>query len=157
MKNTFLLLFAVTALLACNSKENKTVDPATIAKGPTVNDSISAEQMQKIKRIHETFKEVYPISLKETTDNFKRDLDVNNEITIWMNMADAYEKYLSSKTPAPDLKTKKEIFTLLLSRSMMPDKEAITNSKLQILTEQEAMEVMSNYNAAPDPIDAIKK
>lgn len=71
-------------------------------------------------------------------------------------MADAYEKYLNSKNGKIDLATKKEVYKLILSRSMMANKEAIANSGLVILTEKDAKEVLSYYSAEPDPIDVVK-
>jgi len=72
-------------------------------------------------------------------------------------MADAYEKYLNSKQGQLGVKAKKEVFGLILSRSMMPADEAIKNSTLTFLTEKDAKEVLSYYTAMPDPIDVTKK
>ncbi len=122
-----------------------------------VHDSLTTNQIDKIKKIQSTFAEVYPVSLEETITNFKRDQNPDSEIDIWLQMAEAYEKYLTSKQIKLDLNTKKEVYKLILSRSMMSDEEAISNSKLTILTEKEAKEVLSYYSATPDPIDVVKK
>ena len=90
-------------------------------------------------------------------DNFKRDLDPDNEIEIWLNMVSAYENYLKSKNGQLDLNRKKEVYKLILSRSMMPNDEAIVNSKLVILSAKEAQEVLSYYSQKPEPLDIISK
>lgn len=133
------------------------MNPNDIHVNEIVHDSLTTEQVQKVKRIQSTFAEVYPVSLDETITNFKRDQNPDSEIDIWLQMADAYQKYLSSKQSKLDLGTKKEVYKLILSRSMMPDDEAIANSKLTILTERDAREVLSYYTLKADPIDAVKK
>ncbi|MFN3852616.1 MAG: hypothetical protein ACK4NY_24525 [Spirosomataceae bacterium] len=132
------------------------MNPNDIQVNEVVHDSLTTAQIDKIKTIQSTFVEVYPVSLEETITNFKRDQNPDNEIDIWLQMADAYKKYLSTKQGKLDLNTKKEVYMLILSRSMMSDEEAITNTKLTILTVKEAKEVLSYYTAAPDLIDVVK-
>lgn len=162
MRNILFYISTVLILCSCNSnkaeKQNvQTMNPNDIQLSEVVHDSLSADQVQRIKKIQSTFAEVYPVSLEETLTNFKRDQNPDSEIAIWLQMASTYEKYLSSRQNKLDLNTKKEVYKLILSRSMMPDEEAIVNSKLIILTEKDAKEVLGYYNLKPDPIDVIKK
>ncbi len=133
------------------------MNPNDIQLNEVVHDSLTTEQIDKITTIHSTFEEVYQVSLEETITNFKRDQNPDSEIDIWLQMAAAFKKYLSSKQENLDLSTKKEVFKLILSRSMMADEEAIANSNLTILTVKEAKEVLGYYTATPDPIDVLKK
>ena len=147
---------------ACNSAKDEnpkvqTMNPNDIEINEVIHDSLTSEQIDKIKRIQSVFEEVYPVSLEQTITDFKRDLNPDSEIAIWLQMADAYENYVNSKKVKLNLDTKKEVYKLILSRSMMPDAEAISNSKLTILTEKEAKEVLRFYSAKPDPIDVVKK
>lgn len=141
---------------SCNFKKEEdntqTIDPKNIQLNEVIHDSLSKEQIHKIKKIQSTFAEVYRLSLEETITNFKRDQNPDSEIAIWLEMADNYEKYLTSEKNL-DLKTKKEVFKLILSRSMMPEEEAIENSNLEILTKEKAKKVLSYYSLNADPID----
>lgn len=162
MKTIYLYLLTILILFSCNTDKGEQqniqkINPNDIQVGGIVHDSLTVEQITKITHIQSIFAEVYPVSLEETITNFKRDLNVDNEIGIWLQMADAYEKFIKSKKRELDLKTKKEVFSLILSRSMMTDEEAIRNSKLTILTDKEAKEVLSYYSASPDPIDVVIK
>ena len=157
-----IFILTILALYSCNSNKDKkqdiqTVNPNDIQVSEVIHDSLTTEQIEKIEIIQSTFTEVYPVSLEETITNFKRDQNPDSEIAIWLQMADAYKKYLSSKQDKLDLNTKKEVYKLILSRSMMSDDEAIVNSKLTILTEKEAKQVLSYYTATPDPIDVVQK
>ncbi|RKS02858.1 hypothetical protein [Flavobacterium sp. 102] len=154
--NRVLLIFLAIIISSCNfnkAEDNvQTIDPKNIKLNEVIHDSLSKEQIHKIEKIQSTFAEVYPVSLEETITNFKRDQNPDSEIEIWLEMANTYEKYLNSENKL-DLKTKKEVFKLILSRSMMPEEEAIENSKLEILTKDKAKKVLSYYSMKADPID----
>ncbi len=162
MKNFIFILSVVLGFYSCNpSKDEKQniqmINPNNIQISEVVHDTLAKEQIDKIKIIQSTFAEVYPVSLEETITNFKRDQNPDSEIAIWLQMAEAYKKYISYKQDKLDLNTKEEVFKLILSRSMMSDEEAITNSKLTVLTEKEAKKVLSFYTISPDPIDIVTK
>ncbi|HEX8514952.1 MAG TPA: hypothetical protein VF868_02045 [Bacteroidia bacterium] len=147
MKYIFILFTSV--FLSCSSEKKEAPPSQTSATG----DSLSADQIAEIKRIHSTFKEVYPVSIKELIENFKHDPDVKTELGVWVNMANAYESYLNTKQPQPDLNTRKEIFSLILNRSMMPAEEALKAAQPKLLDQEEAQRVMSFYKAEPIPMD----
>ena len=158
--NRVLLILLAIMISSCNFKKEEdniqTIDPKNIQLSNVVHDSLSKEQIHKIEKIQSTFAEVYPVSLEETITNFKRDENPDSEIAIWLEMANTYEKYLTSEKNL-DLKTKKEVFKLILSRSMMPEEEAIENSNLEILTKEKAEKVLSYYSLNSDPIDIVEK
>lgn len=162
MKEFLYLLITILFLSSCNSesdkqKETQLIDPNEIRINEVVHETLTSDQLAKIKKIHSTFQEVDKISLEETITDFKRDLNPDNEIKIWLTMAEAYQNYLDSKKGKIDLNTKIEVYGLILSRSMMPDEEAIKNSNLKILSKKEAEKVLSFYKAEPDPIDVVEK
>lgn len=162
MKNTILIFSTILIFVSCNSENNnkqniETINPNDIQISKVVHDSLTTEQIEKIRKIQSTFAEVYPISLEETITNFKRDQNPDSEIDIWLQMVGAYKNYISSKLGKLDLGAKKEVYKLILSRSMMSEEEAIVNSKLIILNEKEAKEALRYYTASPDPIDVVKK
>src|SRR5688572_26620125 len=155
MKLLFYACFLIVSIAACNSTEQKPkivkMDPKEISVGPVVNDSLTGEQMEKVKHIQKTFEEVYPASLEETVTDFKRDQHPDKEITIWLYMASTYEKYIR-KYPGADSLKKQEAFQLILLRSMMPDQEAVKEAKLKVLSQEEINELLRNYNAEAVPI-----
>lgn len=129
----------------------KTLNPNELRPGPIVHEELSAEQTEKIKKIHSAFADVYTISLEETITNFKRDRNPDNEINIWLNMLSAYEKFIS-KEPEIKLDKKTEVFKLILMRSMMDEKEAKTETACKILTETEISEIFNYYKLESKPI-----
>ncbi len=157
---SFLKPFILILILA-SCKEDQTepefIDSNKIEINEIVHDELTQEQLNNIKKIHSTFQEVDKISLEQTIEDFKRDLHPDNEIKIWLQMAEAYQSYLDYKNGDIDLNTKTEVYKLILSRSMMSDEQAIQNSDLKLLSKKDALKVLSFYKAKPDPIDVIEK
>lgn len=150
----FLLLFLITA---CNKKVDQVqkVDPNNIKVNEVVHDSLTSKQIEKITIIHNIFKEVDQSSLEQTITDFKRDQNPDNEIEIWLQMASAYKGYLNKHRK--NLEEKKEVFKLILSRSMMVTDEVIENSDLKFLSKEDAREVLSFYTDTPKPLTVESK
>jgi len=142
-----LVLIIIVCTIACNSEGDTTkVDPNDVVVGPIVHDSLTQEQLTRVKKIHAIFSDVYTVSFEETIDNFRRDQNPDKEILIWERMAGAYQKYMSAH-PSSSYDQKHEAFILLLMRSMMSDEEAITESKIKVLSQDEVKELLQNYNS----------
>ena len=150
-KKNYVYLLLLFLCLSCNNKTEKIekINPNTIKQNEIVSD-LTSEQIEKIKNIHATFAEVDKSSLEQTITDFKRDLHPADEIEIWMQMAKAYKGYLHKNKK--NLNEKKEVFKLILSRSMMNSEEAIKNSNLKYLSKKEAQKVLNFYNSAPQPL-----
>ncbi|MBE8724101.1 hypothetical protein C4F50_04000 [Flavobacterium sp. KB82] len=147
-KKYYAYILFIFLFISCNQKTDK-IDPDNIRINEVVSD-LTSEQIKKIKKIHKTFEEVDKSTLEQTITNFKRDLHPDVEIEIWMQMANAYKGYLRKNKI--NLEEKKEVFKLILSRSMMSSEEAIKNSDLQYLSKKDAQEVLSFYNNEPQPL-----
>ena len=154
-----LLLMASLSVMIISCDETRTADSNVqtiniedLSLGPIVHESLTEDQLSKIKLIQETLHEVYSVSLDETITNFKRDQNPDNEINIWLNMVDAYQPFAQNNSGPKKLEARKEAFKLILLRSMMPAGKAITNSELKILTDDEIQEILSNYSLDAKPI-----
>jgi PBP1b-binding outer membrane lipoprotein LpoB len=145
MKVFISILILLLFLNACNNhpganEETTTSDTSYSVR--VVQDTLSDIQLETITRIQAIFSEVYPVSLEETISDFKKDPDRNRQIVIWTKMADAYESYVKSRKEI-DAARKKEAFTLILSRTMMNPEQAVANSNLKLLSEQDIREILS--------------
>ncbi len=90
-----IVLVAVLLLLVLFYVQKRTtLFTKAIERGPIRHTDLTVEQLNKIKFIHQSFLEVFPVSLKETVNNFKRDKNPDHEITIWLEMANAYTNFL---------------------------------------------------------------
>ncbi|HEY8915610.1 MAG TPA: hypothetical protein VIM87_04200 [Chitinophaga sp.] len=156
------ILILVLATAACKTNTNsdhsnvQTVNPGDLTLSPVAHDTLSADQIEKIKRIQAAFAEVNPGSLEETITNFKRDRHPDGEIAIWLAMANAYEQFISKHAGAP-LDKKKEVYKLILLRSMESETDAKANAKLKLLTNKEVAEIFSYYSLEAKPITVERK
>lgn len=156
MKNLIFLSWIIVLISCQKSKKEDTnyqkIETEKITPGHVVHESLSQLQLQRIKKIHTTFIEVYPISIKETITNFKRDQNPDKEIEVWLAMADAFEKFSSKNRGDQLLGKRKEAFKLILMRSMMSEKEAVKDSKFETLTKKEVEEILGSYLLGEKPI-----
>ena len=134
----------------------KKINTDELTISPIRHDSLSLEQIEKIKKIHLAFSEVNPSTLEQTITDFKRDKNPDNEITIWLEMASAYEKFKIKHTDL-DINKKKEAYSLILMRSMVNEIEAKENSNIKLLTENEISEIFSYYQLDAKPITIENK
>ncbi|MCD0464778.1 hypothetical protein [Flavobacterium sp. ENC] len=151
MKNYSYLLF-LFLILSCNKKEDQIqeINANKFQLNKVVHDSLTQEQIEKIKTIHNVFAEVDKSSLEQTITDFKRDLHPDNEIKIWLQMAKAYEGYLSKSKKS--IEEKREIFKLILLRSTQSTEETIHSIDLEYLSKKDAEEVLSFYPNTPKPL-----
>ena len=162
MRNFIFIVILTALLISCKEKtkpdssvQNTNIE--NLIPGPIVNESLNEEQLDKIKFIQETFNEVYPVSLEETITNFKRDQNPDNEITVWLNMANTFKPFVLDNLGQEKLEVRKEAFKLILMRSMMPEKEAIISSDLKLLSKNEIQEILKNYTLDAKPIKVEKR
>jgi hypothetical protein len=142
-----LILFSIFTSYkkAQKNKSVESINPNDLIPGPIVHDQLSDEQIEKITKIQTAFSDVYQISLDETITNFKRDRNPDNEIRVWLNMMEAYEKFIL-KDSEITVEKKSEVFKLILTRSMMDENKVRTQADFKILNEDEINEIFGYYN-----------
>ena len=159
MKALLHVLFCTFIYAACHTtptKENvQSVDANAISEEPVIQDSLSSDQIKKLSWIQNVFAEVYPVSLEETITNFRRDEAPDKEIEIWLHMATAYQQFIANGRNI-NYQKKKDAFSLLLLRSMMPAEEAIHEMPPGTLSEEEMATILKDFNRQPIPLE-IKK
>ena len=124
--------------------ETQWIDPNELQQGPIRRESLTAEQMKRISAIRSVFAEIDGQTIDQWADNFKRDANPDNELAIWERMANAYSLYCDKRENL-NLETRKEVYKVILLRSMASPEEVIARLELAILTEQDARTVMSGY------------
>jgi len=119
------------------------VDPKTIQPGPIQRDSLTPEQMERVRRLQAVFIEVDGQSVEQWVDNFKRDLNPDRELDIWEAIAKAYTAYCSKRTLSPE--AKREVYKVVLLRSMAPESDVLERLELKVLTKDDAVAVMQGF------------
>jgi hypothetical protein len=162
MKFYLLIFLASIGFCCCDTKDKTQVKPGEIAikdlrLNEIVHDSLTVDQLRDIEKIHKSFAEVNSSSLEETITNFKRDRHPDDEIAIWLKMAEAYERFTLAGGRQIDLNKKNEVYQLILLRSMMSEREVMDQVKVTSLTDDEIKEVFSYYDSPPKPLKIEKE
>lgn len=154
------LLVAGTLVVGCRGGERRATDPTTappLQRGPIRHDSLPAEQVARLTRLQQIFAEVDPTPLAGWIDDFRRDQHPEREIAIYEAMARAYTGYCQGRDL--DVAAKREVFSVVLTRSGAPDEEVLerlTQGELHTLTRDDVKAILALYDAPPAPITVTK-
>lgn len=120
------------------------VKASELQPGPLLRDELTPEQLRRIAAIRQVLAQVEQSSPEEFNDGFKRDLHPDRELAVWEHIAKTYQTY--TERHQLSLAAKKEVFNLLLLRSMTTSLEDIlAHYRLKILTPKEAQAVIDSY------------
>jgi hypothetical protein len=148
----------LTSVLGCGTSapepEVEWIDPNEIQSGPIRHDTLPDELLARIKRVHATFADVDGMPLDKWIDDFKRDGDPESNVRIWEDMEVAYNSFCKDRNLPLD--TRKEVFKVVLFRSMAPDDEVLARVELKRLTRNEAKEILAAYPGEATPITVIR-
>lgn len=156
-----IMLVLLSCLFACRSdgqdrstkpasSQVQWVDTAKLQPGPVRHEQLSAAQMERIKKLQQTFSEVDPMPLEKWVDDFKRDLNPDRELRVYEGMAEAYTAYCSGRNLTP--LAKQDVYQVVLLRSSAPDAEVLQQLNLKALSIDDAKEILKLYKAPPAPI-----
>lgn len=131
------------------------VDLNTIQPGPTIHDTLPDALLTRIKNVQLIFAEVDGTSLEKWIDDFKRDLDPEGNVKIWEDMAVAYTSFCDKKELPLD--TRKEVFKVVLMRSMMSDEDVLSSLELKHISVDDAKTIIAAYPGEAKPIEVIRQ
>lgn len=156
----FAVLATLVACLGCGSSTSSPepkviwVDPNEIQQGPTLHNELPDQLLDRIKAVQETFAEVDDTPLEQWIDDFKRDLDPESNIKIWEDMKVAYNSYCKDRELP--IETRKEVFKIVLMRSMMPDADVIARLEVKHVPADDVRAILAAYPGEAKPIDVIQ-
>jgi hypothetical protein len=128
---------------AQESKATELAELALLKPGPVNHQGLSPKQMERIYKLRDALAEVERSPVEKWVDNFKRDANPDNELAVWERIADGYTRYCSKRLLS--IEAKKDVFQLLLLRSMASEQEVLNHIKLKTLTVDEAKETMKEF------------
>jgi hypothetical protein len=116
---------------------------------PIRHRELPAALVERVRKLEESFAEVYPATHEEWLDGFMRDENPEHEIAIWEHMASAYDQFLNAGSFDTD--ARREMLGLLLTRSGTADVEPLLGN-LKHLTKDEARSLLTLYEMTPEPV-----
>jgi hypothetical protein len=142
--STLLTFFGISRKnKAQESKAAELAELASLKPGPINHQGLSPKQMERIYKLRDTFAEVERSPVEKWVDNFKRDANPDKELAVWERIAKGYTRYCSERLLS--MEAKKDVFQLLLLRSMASEQEVLNHIKLKTLTVDEAKDAMKEF------------
>ena len=149
------LLTACGVSTAADEPETKLMNPNEIAFSEHRHESFSEAFLARIKFTTDTFEAIDGITYEQAVDLYKRDLNPEENILIWEEMARVFVPFCEENCES--MEKKKEVYRALLLTSMFPKEEVYSRLEPQVLTSSEVDELTSLYSLAPEPLPVIKE
>ena len=141
--STLLTFFGISRKNKGQEQNAQLAKTASLKPGPKRRQGLSPNQMERIYKLRDTLAEVEHSSIERWVDNFNRDANPDKELAIWERIADGYTRYCSKRLLS--IEAKKDVFQLLLLRSMASEQEVLNHVKLNTLTADEAKETLKEF------------
>jgi hypothetical protein len=122
--------------------------PTTIAdlvSGPVRHQSLPAELVVRIENVAATLVDVVGRPAAEWVRDFQRDQNPEKEVAVWEAIAAAYVTFTRTRNPTLDVR--KEVFGLLLLRSLQDEQRVLKDFAPIHLTKSEVVAVLAHFNS----------
>ena len=121
---------------------------------PKVHEQLPKAMLDRIKVITDTFEVVDGISYEKAVDLYQRDTNPESNLVIWEEMARVYREFCASRCTAPEEQI--EVYRALLLRTFFTEAEALERLYPEVLTAEEAKEIISSYQLQAQPVGAAQ-
>jgi hypothetical protein len=155
-KALLILLLAASASACSQTPPQQPVvmDPNDIQISPYRHNDLPPQMLPRIRATTDTFETIDGISYEKAVDLYKRDLNPEENLVLWEEMAKAYKSFCRARCSTPD--ERMDVYRSLLLRSMFPEEQALARAELKVLSPAESKEVMQLYGLPPKPIDMVQ-
>ena len=131
------------------------MNPNDIQLSPYVHDSLSKELLTRIKSTTDVFEIVDGITYEQAVDLYRRDVNPEENIVIWEEMARVYKLFCVNRCTIEE--ERMDVYSSLLLRSMFKISEALARLQKSVITNDEAKSIMTLYKLEAQPIAVIKE
>jgi hypothetical protein len=107
----------------------------------------SEEVRVYFQRLKASLDDVYPQSLEQWEDLFRRDRDWQSELRIWLHIARVYDSILAREAPPVEPARKLDIFRILLGCTMSPREQVLQVTEREALSLIDAEQVLAAFYA----------
>jgi hypothetical protein len=95
------------------------------------------------REIQKPLAEVWPKTLAQWEDNFRRDTEPEQEIGLWCRIAESFEEF--SKSEGLNKAQRQECFAIMLHCSTVPPEQILEVVTLKALTREQAQRAIEAY------------
>jgi hypothetical protein len=120
------------------------IDPSKTKEIPGFRHRpLSEEARHLIRTIKSSLDEVYPKSLTEWEDGFRKDSNPEYEIALWLHIASVFERFTQNRSLS--FSERHEYFKVLVTCSLSSKEHVFEVLQLHHLPKQEAEKVVAAY------------
>jgi hypothetical protein len=118
----------------------------SIEPGPICHPPLGPKLLKRIKKgIMWPLAEVCPKTLKEWEDGFRRDCNAEQQIAMWLVVAERFTGFLKANAGL-NKRQRKEVFYLMLHCTVVPNRAAFWETvQLRFLTREQAESVIAPF------------
>ncbi len=120
------------------------VDVAQLEEGDYQHPPLAIELCERIIQVRDALWEVYPQSIEEWEDGFRRDADPHLEVSIWQHIASTYEALTAARVLS--LAEKQDYFNVLVACSMTPREHLFNTVSLAAISRDEAEQAVRVFD-----------
>jgi hypothetical protein len=155
MRVTHLFLAAFLSVPMHAPAQNTVVlNPNDVQLGPYRHKELPPALLARIRATTNVFEKVDGTSYERAVDLYKRDLNPEENLVLWEEMAKAYTTFCKSRCTTDA--ERMDVYRALLLRSMFEEPEAIRRTDPKVLNPAEVRSVVKLYKLPAKPIDVIK-
>ncbi|MBW3622813.1 MAG: hypothetical protein KY468_05320 [Armatimonadetes bacterium] len=122
-------------------------DVSRLRKSDYRHPPFTEEIRDYLREIRQKLDEVYPLSLEEWEDDFRRDQNPEREIAIWLFIAERYAEQVNGRSLNPVQKM--DVFRILVSCSNNPKENVLSVTHLEALPREEAQRIVDRFFYKP--------
>ncbi len=119
------------------------MNPDQLTASPYQHPPFDEDTHDLLRRLKEALDEVYPMSLEAWEDGFRRDRNAENEIAIWLHIAEMYKRLTEDRSLTRA--EKGDVFRLLLACANNPRDQVLATAGVQTLSRPEVEAVMAEF------------
>ena len=131
------------------------IDPNKIQMNGYVYKELPKKLLERIKATTDVFEIVDGVTFDKAVDLYKRDVNPEENLIIWEEMARVYQLFCKSRCSPPD--EKMDVYRTLLLRSMFSKAETMARLDNKILSRKQAEFIVDQYRLEAKPIDVVSK
>lgn len=131
------------------------IDPNKIQMNGYVHKELPKKLLKRIKATTDVFEIVDGVTFDKAVDLYKRDVNPEENLVIWEEMARVYQSFCKSRCSSPD--EKMDVYRTLLLRSMFSKAETMARLDNKILSRKQAEFIVDQYRLEAKPIDVVSK
>ncbi len=129
------------------------VDPKNLQPGPHRHQELPPALLKRIRATTDVFEPIDGLSYEQAVDLYKRDLNPEENVVLWEEMARAYTAFCKARCTSTA--ERKDVYGALLLRSMFDEQDAIRRAEPKVLTAAEVTSVVKSYRLPAKPISVV--